>query len=618
MVYPFLAPRAHALAAACASLFSLSVAAPVQAQGQATVVVTAARSPQALTEALPHTTVLTRDEIDRLQAVDLAGLLATEAGVQFAANGGRGTATTLFVRGAPTRQVLVLVDGVPISRQDATGQVGIEHLMLDQVERIEIVRGNVSALYGSGAVGGVIQVFTRSGTAPQAGLQLEAGSKGFARASAQVSQAFGATRLTLGLSGERETGISAMDPSQKQAANPDRDGYRNRAAQLDLSHVWAPGHTLGLGLLRTDGRLDYDSEFATPVDTQRSRTVKDLLRLSSEDRMSAAWTSRITLSSQRDDARYVETGDYGYTGRYRTVVDSLLWHNELVLSAQTRLSAGVQRQRERIDADDGFGGVYAPGRSLWAVYAGVQHRIGDHDLALNLRRDDYRGQSARNTGRLGWGWHVTPAWTVVASAANAFGVPPLGYLHAPYFGNPDLLPERSASTELGLQWAQPGQRLRATLFRTRVNDEIDYDFNTYAFANLARTRNKGLELSYTGQIAGTDLRASLTSQQPEDALTGQRRLRRSSTLASLSASRALGNGWRAGLAARYAGERPDSGGLSLAAYTVLDLQAQWDINAQWQWFARLENALNERYQTAAGYNQPARGFFTGLRWKLPV
>ena len=109
------------------------------------MVVTAARSPQALTEALPHTTVLTRDDIDRLQAVDLAALLATEAGVQLAANGGRGTATTLFMRGAPTRQVLVLVDGVPMSRQDATGQVGIEHLMLDQVERLAIVRGHVSA-----------------------------------------------------------------------------------------------------------------------------------------------------------------------------------------------------------------------------------------------------------------------------------------------------------------------------------------------------------------------------------------------------------------------------------------------------------------------------------------
>ncbi|MBL0088570.1 MAG: TonB-dependent receptor [Ideonella sp.] len=610
-------PRVHVLAGACASLLSLSLTPLAHADGGNTVVVTAARAPQALTDALPHTTVITRDEIDRLQAVDLAALLATEAGVQLASNGGRGTATTLFMRGAPTRQVLVLVDGVPLSRQDATGQVGMEHLMLDQVERIEIVRGNVSALYGSGAVGGVIQVFTRTAGPRQAGLQVEVGSRGFKRGSAQASVTLGATRLSMGLSAEGDIGLSALNANEVRAANPDRDGYRNQSAKLDLAHRWAEGHTLGLGLFRTSGRLEYDSEFASPTDTQRSRTVKEVLQLTSEDRIGAAWISRVTLSSQRDDAQYVETGDYGYAGRYRTVVDSLQWQNNLAWSAQTQVTAGAQAQRERIDADDGFGGTYAPGRHSMAAYIGVQHRLGDHELAMNLRRDDFNGRPATTTGRLGWRWQLSPAWTALASASSAFGMPPLGYLYAPYYGNDALLPERSTSTELGLQWVQQGQRLRATLFRTRVRDEIEYDFSTYAFANLARTRNQGLELSYAGQVAGSDLKASLTSQQPEDAVTGQRRLRRSATLASVAVSRDLGGGWRAGLVARHAGERPDSGGKSLGAYTVLDLTAQWDINPQWQWFGRIENALNERYQTAAGYNQPPRGVFTGLRWKLP-
>ena len=608
------APRALLMAAACASLF------PHHASAQAAnvVVVTAARSPQALTDALPHTTVITRDDIEHSQAVDLAALLATEAGVQLASNGGRGTATTLFMRGAPTRQVLVLVDGVPLSRQDATGQVGVEHVMLDQVDRIEIVRGNVSALYGSGAVGGVIQVFTRAGGTPQASAQLEAGSRGFARGAVQASTTFGRTSLSVGLSGEGDAGISALDPAQVATANPDRDGYRNRSANLDIAHRWSDGHSLGLGLLSVEGRLDYDSSFGTPRDTQRSRTRKELLRLSSIDRIQPGWTSRLAFTSQRDTALYVETGDFGFSGRYRTVVDSLTWGNEVSLGAGTRLTGGLERQHQHIDADDGFGGVYAPSRKLTAAYLGIQSRIGDHDLALNVRRDDVSGLSARNTGRLGWGWHLSPDWTVVASVANAFGVPPLGYLYAPYFGNPSLQAERSRSAELGLQWAVAGQRLRATWFRTRVTDELDYDENTFAFANLARTRNDGLELSYAGQLAGTDLRAGLTAQQPEDAITGQRRLRRSATLASLSASRRLAEGWRAGIAARYAGARPDTGGVDLGAYTVVDLTAQWDINRQWQWFVRIENVGDARYQTAYGYNQPPRGVFTGLRWKAPL
>jgi vitamin B12 transporter len=612
-----LAQRATSLAAACASLFSLTMSSAVRADNAGTVVVTAARSPQNLTDALPHTTVITREQIEQLQALDLASLLATEAGVQVASNGGRGTATSLFMRGAPMRQVLVLVDGVPLSRQDATGQVGIEHLMLDQVDRIEIVRGNVSALYGSGAVGGVIQVFTRGGQPPRASLQVEAGARGFGHLAAQTGQQWGDTRVAVGLSAERDSGLSALDAHQVPAANPDRDGYRNRSANLDLSHRWAAGHTLSLGLLRTDGKLDYDSLFATPADTQRSRTVRTQWGLASVDRLSDAWTSRLSLSRQRDDAQYVETGNYGFTGRYRTVVDSLLWQNDITLSEGLKATAGLERQRQHIDADDGMGGLFTPTRKVTALFGGVQQRIGAHDLALNLRLDDVGQGTSRRTGRLGWGWHVAPDWTLTASVANAFGLPPLGYLYAPYYGNPGLQAERSNSAELGLQWAAAGQRLRATLFKTRVSDEIDYDFNTGTFSNISRTRNQGLELSYGGEVRGHQVNASLTAQQPEDALTGDQRLRRSRTLASLAVSRPLPGGWRMGMAARYASARPDSGGASLSSYTVLDLTTQWDINAQWQWFARIENAFNARYQTAANYSQAPRGVFTGLRWKLP-
>lgn len=369
--------------------------------------------------------------------------------------------------------------------------------------------------------------------------------------------------------------------------------------------------------MHTSGRLDYDSAYATPADTQRSHTVKDLLGVASVDRISDAWTSRFSLSRQRDDAQYLETGAYGFAGRYRTVVDTLLWQNDITLADRLKLTAGLERQHQRIDADDGMGGLFTPTRNLTALFGGVQQRFGAHDLALNLRVDDAGQGAARRTGRLGWGWHASADWTVVASVANAFGLPPLGYLYAPYYGNPSLKPERSNSAELGLQWTAAGQRLRATLFKTRVSDELDYDFSTYAFANLARTRNQGLELSYNGELRGHQVSASLTEQRPEDALSGEQRLRRSRTLASLAVSRPLPGGWRLGLAARYASARPDSGGVELGTYTVLDLTTQWDINNQWQWFARIENAFNESYQTAAGYKQPPRGVFTGLRWKLP-
>ncbi|MDB5818037.1 MAG: TonB-dependent receptor, partial [Rhizobacter sp.] len=176
------------LAAGLLAPLAAAQAQVVQPDPLPAVVVTATRASQPIADALPHTTLITRDDIDRSQALDLPTLLAYQAGLQFTSNGGRGSVTGVFMRGAPSRQVLVLVDGIPLSKQDASGAVSIEQIMLDQVERVEIVRGNVSAIYGSGAIGGVIQVFTRQGTvAPQGRVSVEAGSRGFAKLSAGAS-----------------------------------------------------------------------------------------------------------------------------------------------------------------------------------------------------------------------------------------------------------------------------------------------------------------------------------------------------------------------------------------------------------------------------------------------
>ena len=605
------ARRARPLLAAGVAVLSLSA----WADDVATVVVTAARAPQRLADALPHTTVLLREEIERSQAVDLPALLAAEAGVQFSNSGARGAPASLFVRGAPARQVLVLVDGMPLSRQDASGQVGIEHLMLDQIERIEIVRGNVSALYGGGAIGGVIQVFTRQAGGPaQGSVRLEAGARGFVHAAAQASATLGSTALSLGVSRERDRGFSALDPASVPAANPDTDGYRNTSLAFKLQQALAPGHSLGLGWVRTDGRLDYDSAFATPADVQTSHTVKDLFSLVSDNQLSSAWRSAVSLSRQTEDARLVESGSFGFNARYQTRVEALNWVNTLALSPGTTLTAGLDHQRQHIDADEGA--VYAHSRRLTALFGGLQARLGEHDLALALRHDDVQGSAGQASGSLAWGWQAAPAWKLIASLANAFSVPPLGYLYAPGYGNPALQPELANSAELGLQWSAADQRLRATLFQSRVRQELDYDTGSNMFANLARTRNRGLELSYNGRVGSADLRASLTAQDPVDALTGAQRLRRSKVLGSAALSQPLGGGWRVGLAARHVGDRPDIGGVTLAAYTVADATLQWDQTARLQWFARVENLTDAKYQTAQGYGQPPRGVFAGLRWRL--
>jgi vitamin B12 transporter len=605
------------LAAAWAGLCSLPALAQLAPGTQLDpVTVTATGYPQLLTESLAHSTVLTREDIERAQAVDLPALLAREAGLQMARSGGRGAATTLFLRGAPSSQVLLLIDGVPQTRQDASGALSVEHLMLDQVDRVEIVRGNVSAIYGSGAVGGVIQVFTRRGSGPPGGdVTAEGGAYGYARAGANASGQFGATRLAIGVAGQRSDGFSAQDATVNPAVNPDRDGYRNGSGSASIAYEVAAGHTLGLALTQSDGRLDYDSAFASAVDTQSSRTKVSTVRLASSNQFTGDWQSQLGVGWQRDDSRFIESGEFGYSSHYTSGNQLLAWNNRIALNPDWKLSAGFEWQRQSIVTDDGFGGQYSQSRNVGALFAGAQGQFGAGSVQINLRHDDVGGSGGQTTGYLGYGLQLAPQWKLTASASSAFNAPPLGYLYAPYFGNPALQPEAARSYELGLQYAAAGQWLRATLFNSRVRNEFQYDPRTNVFENIASTDNRGLELSYKGVLGTTELGASLTVQDPIDADTGQRLLRRAGKLASATVWQPVG-ACRIGAQWAYVGARSDNGGVTLAGYSLLDLLAQWDVARGVQIFGRIENLLDEQYQTVDGYNQAGFGAFVGLRWTI--
>lgn len=594
---------------------AVATAFPAAAQLRETVV-TANRSEQLLADALPHTTVIGRDVIERSQAVDLPGLLASEAGFQFTQSGGRGAAASLFLRGSASLQVLVLVDGVPMSRQDATGAVSFEHLMLEQVERVEIVRGNVSAIYGSGAIGGVIQVFTRGGDGRPAGsARLEAGTYGSARASAGFSGQSGATRFSLGLSRHTTRGFSSMDATQYPNENPDADGYRNTSFNASVSHELAVGHTVGLRASGTDARFGFDGGgWGAPTDIHTSDNTLSQWVLFSRNRITPDWRSELTLSQGRERSTYDATlTAFPYDSVATTRSRTLNWTNAVAMGGGL-LTVGAETQRQHLDTSDSFGAQLVRARDVNAVFAGWSGGAGAHTVQLNLRHDAADGLPGKTTAYAGWGVQLTPAWKVVASASTAFNLPPLGYLYDLFSGNPALRPESARSVEFGLQWASGAQLVRATVFRTRTDDLLLYDPATFAFANVSRASNQGLEVSASGKVGSADLRASLTLQDPTDDATGQRLVRRARTMAALGASLPLG-GWQLGGDVRYTGARPDkAGNPELAGYALVNLTARYALTPELAFTARVENLADRRYQTAYGYNQPGRTVWAGLVW----
>jgi vitamin B12 transporter len=615
-------PRASARALTAVSFVSLvSVSAGALAETTIEpVVVTAARIEQKQTDALPFTTVISAEDIRNSQAVDLPSLLQREAGIQFTQNGGLGQSSGLFVRGAETRQTLILLDGVPLTKQDASGTVSIEHLMLDQIDHIEIVRGNVSSIYGSSAIGGVVQIFTRRGNGPaKVTLQTEAGSRGSTRVAAGVTGGSSdggndTVHYSLNVSNYRTNGFSALNPTQVPTANPDRDGYRNSSVSGALSRDFGEDNQIGVNFSATEGRFDFDSSFGVPADVHTGKTEVNTMAVYSQNRISQSWSSRVTYSQARDkNANRYDTSNGIIDDRYRSRTRMLQWTNEFTLTPDWHATAGVERQWQDLAADDGYGGLVAVNRNANSVFAGVDGKIGFHQLQFNVRQDRIDSLEGATTGYLGYGYALSTRWKALASVATGFAAPPLGYLYSPGFGNPDLKPERSRSAELGLQYSYGGALVRAALFDTRTRQQLEYDQVANVFSNIGRVTNRGLELSASGTIAETALRASLTLQDPRNDETGARLIRRARTMASVGASRSFG-AWRIGGDVAFTASRPDVSS-QLGAYELINLNARYKLTKTVELFARVDNLLNRDYQTAYGYNQPPRGVFAGLRWQ---
>jgi vitamin B12 transporter len=580
------------------------------------VVVTASRTEQRIRDAIPHTTVLTQKEIRDSQAVDLPSLLRTEAGFELQQNGGPGsTFSPLSLRGSSSAQTLILVDGVRM--EDASfGLSAIQHIMLDDVERVEIVRGNVSSLYGSGAVGGVVQVFTKRGRgAPAPYGQVMLGERSTGKLLAGYGGQVDETRFNLTVSRFRTRGFSAIDPRVAPSANPDADGYENESLSANVSHTVSRRHELGASLLRSRTDLDYDSAFDTPTTTHQSGQQLGMMQAWWEARFVEAWRSRATIAEGTDYRTDTRNGSFAFSSNTRN--RQLIWENEARLRPEHSVSGGLEQLRQELASST----VGDRSRDVTALRLGYLGRLGAHSLQANARTEDYSDFGKADTYFLGYGFDLTDAWRFTASTANAFRAPTFVDLYYPFgIGNPLLKPERARTNELGLQWATGRHRLRVVAFDTKYQDAIVFSAGTTR--NVRRASVNGVETSYSGQLLGFDLRASLTFQDPVEQDPGGQELqaiRRSKAYGSIAAYRTIER-WRLGAQLAGAGERRDTHIVSFASvqeagYTVLNLTARYNFSKALFAALRVENALNEDYHLVNGFNAPPRGAFLTVGWQ---
>lgn len=587
-----------------------------------TITVTATRIPQKLQDVIQHTSVITRADIQASTARDLPTLLRQESGIEIAQTGGMGTQAALRIRGAEPDHVLVLIDGVRISSVSA-GTTAIEHILPDEIERIEIVRGNVSSVYGSEAIGGVVQIFTRRG---QGDMKVTGsvglGTDNFRKLNVGISGAIGATQVRFGATRTRTDGFSSARaefiPSLAfAAADIDDDGYRNTTLNFTLSHLINAAHELGFTALRTRGDVDFDGTYQN-----HSKETLTAVSLYSENSITQSWQSRMQLSQGSDDL--TSDLDGSATDFFKTRNWQFTWSNEIDAGPGT-LRLGAEGLSQKLDSSAAYSRNSRQVRSVFGGYSLVQ---GAHDAQINLRYDDYSDFGSASTGLIGYGYRITPTWRLTTSYSTAFKAPAFNELYtqafAPFFvGNPDLNPERARSAEIGLTYSGVMGLARATLFQTRTRDLIATTTDPVTFfstlINLDEGRNRGLEFSWVGKVMGLDARAAYTLQNPEDVRTHVALPRRARHFGSLALGQTRGDfDWRAEVVA--SGPRPDIHAVTFTrvnvpGYAVLNLNLGWKLARGWALSGKLVNVLDADYSLVHGYNTQGGGAFIELAYQ---
>jgi vitamin B12 transporter len=579
-----------------------------------TVQVTASRIEKPVAEALASVTVITRQDIELAQAPDLVNLLSRQAGVDIARNGGPGQASTLFLRGTNSSHTLVLVDGVRVNAA-TQGVIDFAHIPLAQIERIEIVRGPRAALWGSDAIGGVVQIFTRD--ASKGFFEAKLGSNRLAGATAGFGIARDDSSIGLSAGAERLEGFSATNEAAF-GYDPDVDGYRNRNLAVG-GKTGIGSQTLSVTGLVTDAEVDFDAGTEVPGEG-RTQALNRVFGLGLRGPVSEGWTQALTLGRSSED---LDTP--AYFSRFGSTRDSLDWVNALAIRSGQSLGWGVNWSRETGYSDEGFQGFEASRRNA-AAFVTWQGGFGAHTFDASLRHDQNSQFGGASTGNLAWGWRANDSLRLRASWGQGFRAPNFNELYYPGFdlgeglilfaGNPDLQPERSRSSEIGLDWQMDdSQSLGLSAYRTRINDLIAFDGPLLDAINIRSAAIDGIELDYLLVRGGLTIRSNATWQDARDSDTGERLLRRANRKLHASADYSFANGASTGIDLSAVSPRPDFGGSMLPGYSRIDLRASAPLGDDWTVDARIENVGGVRYELVQGYNTPGRTGVIALRWQ---
>jgi vitamin B12 transporter len=584
---------------------ALAAACPAFSQTPALkeTVVTATRVVQPLSDIVADVTIVDRERIERSGATSLVDILGRLPGIEFSRTGGPGSTTSLFMRGAESRFTAVYVDGVRVDSQ-ATGGAAWESIPVSMIDRIEVLRGPAAAVYGSDAIAGVIQIFTRRGEkgfAPYAGFGV--GTDNTLKLEAGLSGAQGAFDYSLGLASERSDGFNSRPVAGQ---NRDDDGYRSKSLSASVGFRINEAHRIEASVLNNDLKSQYDSGLLND-----DRNFHELRTLGFNWR--AQWTNAYsTRFSVTDSRESYETKPSPYLTI--TELRGYTFQNEYRVGAHL-FTAALERKEDHLRNDP-----IDRGRSQDAVALGYGFTNQAHTVQLNVRHDRDSEFGGKTTGSAAYAFAFIPDWRASLSTGTAFRAPTL-YQRFSQYGVATLVPESSHNVEAGIRWAKGASNAGLVVYRNNVENLITFGppgpcagaFGCYV--NTAKARYSGATLSAEHKVGIAALRGSLDFQNPRDLTANKQLARRARKHGTFGVDFPVAT-WNLGVETQFSGERFENAANTqrLGGYALWNLVASTKLARDWTLLARIDNAGDKKYELARTYATQGRFVYVGAKW----
>ena len=594
---------------ACSVATSFTVSTPISAQetSMETTVVTATRTEQDFSSVLAAVSVFDRYDIERIQAIDIFDLLSRAAGVSFVRNGGRGSSTSLSLRGNQSDHSLFLIDGVRIGSA-TLGSAALSAINLSNVERIEIIRGPKSALWGADAIGGVVNIITRRGKeGRELAIKSSIGSNNTSQNTVFASLNGDSAGFDVTANMFHTDGIDNTESTM--GASADKDASRNNSLALNYRQTFNDRLKLKLSYNYNDGESEYDSacgdrlSFA-PVDCFIYSTNKvDALSVRLDFKASEEYSTALMLGRSRDESNNLaDNVDLSTTfngGAFNTEKTEATWLNVFSLGL-LELNAGLDYQKEEVRGTTDYD---VTSRDNKAGFVQLQFDFGRIDTLLSARRDNNEQFGRHDTVSAQVGFELNDELRLVASYAEGFKPPTFNDLYFPNFGDPSFEPEESQSLELTLKGVYSRASFYVSAFQNDVENLIQFNSNTFETDQTAEARISGIEFEVSTEVFGFQGALSGTYLEPENRANGLLLRRRAEKTVSLDIDRKW-NKFGLGMSILAESERFDDPGnfTVLSGYGLVDLRAHYQINDQFRVEARVDNIADKQYTTARDFS----------------